>query len=62
MNSRIQDKIKEIKKLSDRSKADHLPPYQAGDSSRDGLSMAIRTPKDAEIFMAELKAIGKKGN
>jgi hypothetical protein len=60
MNSRIQGKINEIKKLSAQSKSGRQSSYKTTTSTIDGLSMAIRTKKDADTFMAELKAIKKK--
>ncbi|WP_207531821.1 hypothetical protein [Desertivirga arenae] len=60
MNSRIQGKIAEIKRLSDQNKKTGKITYSYATQSRDGLSIAIRTSKDAETFMAELKAIKKK--
>jgi hypothetical protein len=62
MNARIQNKIDEIKKLSTQSKTDRPVSYKTVAQTKDGLSVAIRTQKDADTFMAELKAIGKKKN
>lgn len=59
MNARVQRKINEIKKLSGqtagRSAASHRSEQRA-----DGLSMAIRSKRDAETFLSELNAIKKK--
>ena len=60
MNSRVQGKINEIKKLAARSKAGGLISFGMRKQNADGLSMAIRSQKDADAFMTELKAIKKR--
>lgn len=62
MNSRVQGKINEIKKLSAQSKNSRQVSSGTDNQSTDGLSLAIRTKKDADTFMAELKAIRKKAS
>ncbi|RFM26266.1 hypothetical protein [Deminuibacter soli] len=59
MNSKIQGKIDEIKKLSAQSKPGRQSSYKITNTSSDSLSMAIRNKKDADTFMAELKALKK---
>jgi hypothetical protein len=60
MNSRVQGKINEIKKLSARSKTGYPVPGNAGKQNTDGLSMAIHSKRDADTFITELKAIRKR--
>ena len=60
MNSRVQGKINEIKKLSARSKTGYSVSVGTRKQSTDGLSMAIHSKKDADTFMMELKAIRKR--
>jgi len=62
MNSHVQGKIDDIKKLAARPKAGHVVSSGTKRQSTDGLSMAIRTQKDADTFMTELKAIRKKAS
>jgi hypothetical protein len=59
MNQRLQDKIAQYKRAArgDRS------PSVKGEASAvraDGLSKVIRSKKDADIFMAELKSAVKR--
>lgn len=60
MNSRVQGKINEIKKLSARSKTSHSVSSATRKQSTDGLSVAIHSKRDAETFMTELNAIRKR--
>ena len=60
MNSRVQGKINEIKKLSARSKAGYSVSGGIRKQNADGLSMAIHSKRDAETFMTELNAIRKQ--
>jgi hypothetical protein len=60
MNQSIRDKIEQFKKLAttqkvrEKSAVDKLPRIS------DSLSSAIHSKRDADIFMAELKAIVKQ--
>ena len=60
MNSHVQGKINEIKKLSARSKTGYSVSDGTKKQSPDGLSMAIHSKRDADTFIAELKAIRKR--
>lgn len=60
MNSKIQAKIDEIKKQSEQTKGERKLPARVSSSKADSLSLAIRTKKDADAFMAEIDAIRKK--
>ena len=60
MNSRVQGKVNEIKKLATRSKAGYLATDVEKKQNTDGLSMAIHSKRDADTFIAELKAIRKR--
>ncbi|UYQ95671.1 hypothetical protein MKQ68_11210 [Chitinophaga horti] len=63
MDAQIQAKIDEIKRQSERCKAEgRFPTSPTFTPKKDSLSMAIRTKKDADIFMAEIDAIRKKKN
>ena len=62
MNSRVQGKINDIKKMAARPKTGYQVSSGTRKQSTDGLSMAIRTKKDADTFMTELKAIRKKAS
>jgi hypothetical protein len=60
MNSRVQGKINEIKKLSARSKSGYSVPDGTKKHKSDGLSMSIHSQRDADTFITELKAIRKQ--
>ena len=62
MNSRVQSKINEMKKLSVGSKTGYLVPDNTKNTKTDGLSMAIHSKRDADTFIMELKAIRKRNN
>jgi hypothetical protein len=55
MNPRIQNKINQFKKIAATQKAEEITLHSENSRTRDGLTQAIRTKKDADIFMAELK-------
>ncbi|MHA4894609.1 hypothetical protein ACXZ1K_07660 [Pedobacter sp. PWIIR3] len=59
MNPSIQRKINQIKNMAAHSSesAVHTPSINR---SVDSLSNVIRSKKDADDFMAELEAIGKR--
>jgi len=60
MNSRIQGKLNEIKRLSADTKGRYIDSSGTRKDSTDGLSAAIHSKKDADTFMTELKAIRKR--
>jgi hypothetical protein len=59
MNQRLQDKIAQYKRaaLEDKSTS---AMGEAGAVPADGLSKVIRSKKDADIFIAELKSAVKR--
>ncbi|SIS71207.1 hypothetical protein SAMN05421788_101767 [Filimonas lacunae] len=60
MNSKIQKKIDEIKRQSAQSKAfSAAVTSNVTISTNDALSISIRSKKDADTFMSEVKAISK---
>lgn len=62
MNPQVQGKINDIKKLVAHPKTGYVVTHDIDKKRVDGLSMAIRTKKDADTFLTELKAIRKKTN
>lgn len=64
MNSKVQHKIDEFKKLA----ASHKGTVTANPSNisrsntrrEDSLSSVIRSKQDADLFMAELESIGQR--
>jgi hypothetical protein len=59
MNQTIEHKIAEIKKMSAQRKAEGTVLHLSNPQPKDSLSMAIHSKKDADNFMAELRAINK---
>jgi len=59
MDKSIQDKIKQFKKLAATSKVGGKIVTSNQQRTPDSLSSAIHSKRDADIFMAELRAIGK---
>lgn len=62
MNQIVQRKIEEIKRMAATQKASSGVSFVRENESLDGLSIAIRSKKDADDFMAELKAISQKSD
>ncbi|SEV91064.1 hypothetical protein SAMN05428988_0363 [Chitinophaga sp. YR573] len=60
MNQNIQHKIDQYKKVAQRSQGSNPKPMQSKSVRVDGLAQVIRSQKDAENFMAELKSIVKR--
>ena len=60
MNKNIQQKIDQYKKIARSSQGSDPKPVQSKSVRVDGLSQVIRSQKDAENFMAELKSIVKR--
>jgi hypothetical protein len=60
MHPQIQYKIAEFKKIAVGKKTTIATGSVPELQPPDGLSMAIHSKKDAEVFMAELKAISKR--
>ena len=60
MNQNIQQKIDHYKKTAQRSQGSNPKPVQSKFVRVDGLAQVIRSQKDAENFMAELKSIVKR--
>jgi hypothetical protein len=59
MNQNIQQKIDQYKKTA-QSQGSNPKPAQSKSVRIDGLAQVIRSQKDAENFMAELKSIVKR--
>jgi hypothetical protein len=59
MNQNIQQKIDEYKRTA-RNQGSNLKPAPSKSVRVDGLAQVIRSQKDAENFMAELKSIVKR--
>jgi hypothetical protein len=59
MNQSIQDKIEQFKKLATTPKVSEKPDADHRPRTPDSLSSAIHSKRDADIFMAELKAAVK---
>lgn len=57
MTPELQEKVNEILRMSDEAKAAGRVPMEVTPSPPDALSEAIRTQKDADDFMAQLRAI-----
>jgi hypothetical protein len=60
MNQSIQDKIEQFKKLATTQKVSEKSAVGKLPRTSDSLSSAIHSKRDADIFMAELKAIVKQ--
>jgi hypothetical protein len=60
MNAQMQHKIAEFKKMAAGKKTTIATSSVPELQPPDGLSMAIHSKKDAEVFMAELDAISKQ--
>ena len=60
MNPRVQYKIEQFKKMTTDKKVAGKTASVRTANKPDGLSMAIHSKKDADTFMAELKAITKR--
>lgn len=60
MNPKIQQKIDQYKKIAQRNQGGNPKPVQAKSVRVDGLAQVIRSQKDAENFMAELKSLVKR--
>lgn len=57
MNENVQKKIDEIRKMSENSKNNGTVIHLGKTQEPDSLSTAIHSKRDADHFMAELKAI-----
>jgi len=60
MNPHIQHKIDLFKKMATTQKVNGVTIAGRKANPSDGLSKAIHTKKDADIFMAELKAAARQ--
>jgi hypothetical protein len=60
MNQNIQQKIDQYKKTAQRNQGSDSKPVQSKSVRVDGLAQVIRSQKDAENFMAELKNIVRR--
>lgn len=61
MNPRVQKKMIQFKAMAAAQQKSAEPAIVGRrEQTADGLSMAIHSQKDADTFMAELKAIAKK--
>lgn len=60
MNQRIENQLKELKKIAEASRGKQITIASSQPNTADSLSMAIRNKKDAETFMAELAAIARQ--
>jgi len=60
MNKSVQDKIEQFKKLANNKKVGDKSVIGKQPPASDSLSSAIHSKRDADIFMAELRAIVKQ--
>lgn len=60
MNQNIQQKIDQYKKAARTNQGGELKAVQSKSVRVDGLAQVIRSQKDAENFMAELRSIVKR--
>jgi len=60
MNPHVQHKIEQFKKMATEKKVAGTTVSLEKTTGPDALSMAIHSQKDADTFMAELKAITKR--
>lgn len=59
MNEKIQEKLNQMRRMAAMSKKTHTVKTSDERPIEDSLSKAIRNPKEAAIFLAELEAAVK---